>query len=230
MFPHQIHDILRSDVRFVIQRLEHHRARRRRWTSRAAEGDNFDRNKSLATRLPSTMHALTIFIQRPYRQATLLAKGRSQQSTRFKLADQGLDLGQTTSPAYHSHFAHCSSATLNRDHEQGALLRRIPSSCLTRLRGRRRGHAVPDGLALAVVLPSAFPVSRRTVYISSLQSGHFHGPFHVPNPDTVSFGGLKVFFVSEFLHFAFVQRAPTIIGASYVFSPALCRSSVMMPR
>ena len=73
------------------------------------------------------MHALTIFIQRPYRQATLLAKGRPQQSTRFKLANQGLDLGKTTSPVYHSHFAHCSSATLNAEQEQGALLRRIPS-------------------------------------------------------------------------------------------------------
>jgi hypothetical protein len=99
-----------------------------------------------------------------------------------------------------------------------------------------RGFAVDGAVTrylmvlLGVVLPSAFPVSRRTVYISSLQSGHFHGPFHVPNPDKVSFVGLKVLFVFEFLHFAFVQRAPTIIGASYVFSPALCRSSVMMPR
>ncbi len=73
------------------------------------------------------MHALTIFIQRPYRQATLLAKSRPQQSTRFKLADQGLDLGKTTPPVNHSHFAHCSSATLNAKQEQGALLRRIPT-------------------------------------------------------------------------------------------------------
>ena len=29
MFPHQIHDALRSDARFAIQRPEHHRARRR---------------------------------------------------------------------------------------------------------------------------------------------------------------------------------------------------------
>jgi len=71
------------------------------------------------------MHALTIFIQRPYRQAPLLAKGRSQQSARFKLANQGLDLGKTTSPVYHSHFAHSSSATLNAEQEQGALLKRI---------------------------------------------------------------------------------------------------------
>jgi hypothetical protein len=71
------------------------------------------------------MHALTIFIQRPYRKATLLAKGRTQQSTRFKLTDQGLDLGKTTPPVNHSHFAHCSSATLNAKQEQGALLRRI---------------------------------------------------------------------------------------------------------
>jgi hypothetical protein len=41
------------------------------------------------------MHALTILIQRPYRKATLLAKGRPQQSTRFKLADQDLDFAQT---------------------------------------------------------------------------------------------------------------------------------------
>ncbi len=27
-----------------------------------------------------------------------------------------------------------------------------------------------------------------------------------------------------------LQRAPTIIGASYVFSPGLCGSSVVMPR
>ena len=76
------------------------------------------------------MYALTIFIQRPYRQATLLAKGRTQQSTRFKLADQGLDLGKTTTPVYHSLFAHCSSATLNAKQEQGALLRRIPFMCV----------------------------------------------------------------------------------------------------
>ena len=71
------------------------------------------------------MHALTILIQRPYRKATLLAKGRTQQSTRFKLADQGLDLGKTTPPLYHSHFAHSFSATPNAEQEQGAFLRRI---------------------------------------------------------------------------------------------------------
>jgi hypothetical protein len=75
------------------------------------------------------MHALTILIQRPYRKATLLAKGRTQQSTRFKLADQCLDLGKTTPPLYHSNFAHCSSATLNAKQEQGALLRRIRLIC-----------------------------------------------------------------------------------------------------
>jgi hypothetical protein len=36
-----------------------------------------------------------------------------------------MDLGQTTSPVHHSHFAHSSSATLNAEQEQGALLRRI---------------------------------------------------------------------------------------------------------
>jgi len=71
------------------------------------------------------MHALTILIQRPYRQATLLTKGRTQQSTRFKLADQGLDLGQITPLVNHSHFAHRFSATLIAEQEQGALLRRI---------------------------------------------------------------------------------------------------------
>jgi hypothetical protein len=40
---------------------------------------------------------LTIFIKRPYRQATLMAKSSPQQSTRFKLRNQGLNLGQTTS-------------------------------------------------------------------------------------------------------------------------------------
>ena len=59
------------------------------------------------------MHALTIFIQRPYRKAPLLAKSRPQQSTRFKLRNQGLDLCQSTSPAHYSHFAHSFSTTLN---------------------------------------------------------------------------------------------------------------------
>jgi hypothetical protein len=71
------------------------------------------------------MYALTILIQSPYRKAMLLAEGSPQQSTRFKLADQGLDLGKTTPPVNHSQFAHCSSATLNAEQEQGALLRRI---------------------------------------------------------------------------------------------------------
>jgi hypothetical protein len=92
---------------------EHHRAWRRLLTCPRSGGNHFDRNKSPASRLPSTMHALTIFIQRPYRQATLLAKGRPHQSTRFKLRNQGLDLGQTTPSVHHSHFAHSSSATLN---------------------------------------------------------------------------------------------------------------------
>jgi hypothetical protein len=80
------------------------------------------------------------------------------------------------------------------------------------------------------VLPSAFPVSRRTVYITSWQSGHFHGPFHGPDPNSVSFVGLKISFVSEFLHFVFVHRAPTIMAPPYVLRPALWSNSVMMPR
>jgi hypothetical protein len=36
-----------------------------------------------------------------------------------------LDLGQTTSPLNHSHFAHIHSASLNAAQEKGALLRRI---------------------------------------------------------------------------------------------------------
>jgi hypothetical protein len=91
-------------------------------------GNHFDGNESPASRMPSTMHALTIFIQRPYRQPPLLAKSRPQQSTRFKLTNQGLDLGQTTPPVYHSRFAHSSSAPLNTAQEQGALLRRIRTS------------------------------------------------------------------------------------------------------
>jgi len=75
------------------------------------------------------MHALTIFIQRPYGQAPLLAKRYPHQSTRFKLRNQGLDLDQTTSPVHHSHFAHSSSASLNAAQEQGALLSfQLPTS------------------------------------------------------------------------------------------------------
>ena len=85
-------------------------------------GNYFDGNKSPALRLASTMHALTIFIQRPYNQATLLAKRRPRQSTRFKLRNQGLNLGQTTSPGHRSHFAHSSSAPLKAVREQCALL------------------------------------------------------------------------------------------------------------
>ena len=88
-------------------------------------GNHFDGNKSPALRLASTMHALTIFIQRPYSQATLLAKRRPRQSTRFKLRNKDLNLGQTTSSVLHSHFAHSSSATLNTAQEQSALLGRI---------------------------------------------------------------------------------------------------------
>jgi len=68
---------------------------------------------------------LTIFIKRPYRQASLMAKSSPQQSTRFKLRNQGLNLGQTTSPVLHPHFAHSYSAPLNEEREQGGLLGRI---------------------------------------------------------------------------------------------------------
>jgi len=88
-------------------------------------GNHFDGNKSPTLRLASTMHTLTIFIQRPYSQATLLAKRRPRQSTRFKLRNKDLNLGQTTSSVLHSHFAHSSSATLNTAQEQSALLGRI---------------------------------------------------------------------------------------------------------
>jgi predicted nucleotidyltransferase len=88
-------------------------------------GNHFDGNKRPASRMPSTLHALTIFIQRPYGQAPLLAKRCPHQSTRFKLCNQGLDLDQTTSPVHHSHFAHSSSPPLNAEQEQGALLRWI---------------------------------------------------------------------------------------------------------
>jgi len=88
-------------------------------------GNHFDGNKSSSSQLPSTMHALTIFIKRLYRQASLMAKSSPQQSTRFKLRNQGLNLGQTTSPVLHSHFAHSYSAPLNEEREQGGLLGRI---------------------------------------------------------------------------------------------------------
>jgi len=68
------------------------------------------------------MHALTIFIQRPYSQATLLAKRRPRQSTRFKLRNKDLNLSQTTSSVLHSHFTHGSSATLNAAQQQSVLL------------------------------------------------------------------------------------------------------------
>jgi hypothetical protein len=88
-------------------------------------GNHFDGNKALAFRLSPTMHAFTIFIQRPNDQASLLAKCCPHQSARFILRNQGLDLGQTTSPLNHSHFAHIQSASLNAAQEKGALLRRI---------------------------------------------------------------------------------------------------------
>jgi len=121
------------------------------------------------------MHAFTIFIQSPYRQATPLAEGSPQQSTRFKPADQGLDLGQTTSPVYHSHFAHRFSATLNADHEQGALLRRI------RLFGIWSYHCQvknQTGMAHAELLPKRGNSTRAAKPIrafAQLQPGSFRG-------------------------------------------------------
>ena len=100
-------------------------------------GNHFDGNKSSSSQLPSTMHALTIFIERPYRQASLMAKSSPQQSTRFKLRNQRLNLGKTTSPVLHSHFAHRSSAPLNAAQEQSALLRRIRHFGLFANRRRR---------------------------------------------------------------------------------------------
>jgi len=91
-------------------------------------GNHFDRNKSPAPQLPSTMHALTIFIQRPHRQAPLLAKRCTLQAARFKLRNKHLCLSQTTSSVLHSQFAHSFSASLNAEREQSALLRRIRSS------------------------------------------------------------------------------------------------------
>jgi len=88
-------------------------------------GNHFDRNKSPAPQLPSTMHALTIFIQRPHRQAPLLAKRCTLQAARFKLRNKHLCLSQTTSSVLHSQFAHSFSASLNAEREQSALLRRI---------------------------------------------------------------------------------------------------------
>ncbi len=117
-------------------------------------GNHFDRNKSTASRLTPTMHAPTIFIQRPYRQATLLAKSRPQQSTRFKLADQGLDFGKTTPPVNHSHFAHCSSATLNTKQQQRALLRRI-RPCIHATGRRIRTSRSPVAIGIGEASDSA---------------------------------------------------------------------------
>ena len=71
------------------------------------------------------MHALTIFIQRPYRHASLLAEYCPHQSACFILRNQSLHLGPATPPLYRSRLAHNSSATLNAELEQNALLRRI---------------------------------------------------------------------------------------------------------
>jgi len=123
-------------------------------------GNHFDGNKRHASRLPSTMHALTIFIQRPYGQAPLLAKNCTPQSTRFKLPNQALDLGQTTAPAHHSHFAHTSSRPLNAAQEQSALLRRIrfiaagaPAAEWTVIEPRKEGirYSVDEGNGLCYI-------------------------------------------------------------------------------
>jgi hypothetical protein len=53
----------------------------------------------------STVHALTILIQRANDQAALLAKSCPHQSACLKLRNQGLDLGQTTASVLHSHCA-----------------------------------------------------------------------------------------------------------------------------
>ena len=87
--------------------------------------NHFDSNHRPSGRSRPTMHALTIFIQRPDSQASLPAKRFPHQSTRFKLRNQSLGLGPATPPPHHSHFAHNSSAPLNTAVQQGALLRRI---------------------------------------------------------------------------------------------------------
>ncbi len=127
MSLNQIHDILRFDVHCAIQRLEHHRACEAVHIL-CRRGNYFDGNESPAARLPSTTYASTIFIQRPYGQASLLAKCYPHQSARFILRNQCLHFGPATPPLYRSRFTHGSSATLNAEHEQNALLRRIPLS------------------------------------------------------------------------------------------------------
>jgi hypothetical protein len=88
-------------------------------------GNHFNGNKRPAFQPLSTVHALTIFIQRPNCQAALLAKICPHQSARLKLRNQGLDLGKTTTSVLHSHCAHSASAPLNAAQEKDALLRRI---------------------------------------------------------------------------------------------------------
>ena len=82
----------------------------------------FDRKQGAHTRSRSTMHAPTIFIQRPHSQAALLAKRLPHQSTRFKLRNQRLDFRPASPPPHYSHFTHNSSALLNPAEKQGALL------------------------------------------------------------------------------------------------------------
>ena len=144
MFPHRIHDTLRSDARFATQRPEHHRVRRRCCIPRSGR-NHFNRKQRSDSRLPPTLHASTIFIQRPYSQAPLLAKRRPQQSTRFKLRNQRLDLGPAPPPPHHSRFAHSSSAPLNAATEQSALLRRIPMNY----------HRFPQRWFMEVAIPFA---------------------------------------------------------------------------
>jgi len=97
---------------------------------------------------------LTIFIKRPYRQASLMAKSSPQQSTRFKLRNQGLNLGQTTSPVLHPHFAHSYSAPLNEEREQGGLLGRIRTTG----RGKQSNSCVPNRSIKEVL---GYPLTKR---------------------------------------------------------------------
>ena len=87
--------------------------------------DHFHRKQSSGSRLRLALHASTVLIQRAYSQATLLAKCRPHQPTRFKFRNQGFHLSTAPPPPHHSRFAHNSSAPLNSATEQHALLRRI---------------------------------------------------------------------------------------------------------
>jgi len=84
--------------------------------------DYFNRKQRAGFRLWSPLHASTILIQRPHSKAPLPTKRRPRQSARFKLRNQGFDLGPTTPPPQHSSFAHSYSAPLIVEREQGVLL------------------------------------------------------------------------------------------------------------